>query len=51
MKKSVFPYQAYKSIEEIRAVDEFPPYELFYSDLKKGNVSIEDYNEGEFYIF
>ena len=46
MKKSVFPYQAYKTIEEIRAVKEFPPYDLFYSDLKKGNVTIEDYSQG-----
>ena len=37
--KSVFPYQKYSSIEEMRADTEFPKYEEFYSSLKKVNFS------------
>ena len=46
-KKSIYPYQHFKSIEEIRQCLDFPPREAFYSDLKKSIVSIEEYNEAK----
>ena len=41
--KSIFPYQAFESIEQIRSCQEFPSYESFHSDLKGKNVPLEDY--------
>ena len=34
--KSVFPYQHYNSVAEIKAATEFPPMSAFHSDLKSG---------------
>lgn len=33
--KSIFPYEKYSSIEQLRADTEFPPYDDFYSSIKK----------------
>ena len=41
--KTIFPYTAFSSIEEMEAQIEFPPHEAFYSDLKGSNVSAEEY--------
>ena len=41
--KSIFPYQYYSSIEELKEATEFPPIEAFYSDLTKSTVSHDDY--------
>ena len=46
-KKSVFPYQYFQSIEQIRHCLVFPPYKAFYSDLKQCNISTEDYEEAK----
>ena len=43
--KMVFPYQHYKSIEQMRQEIDFPPYAAFYSDLKGRNVDYEDYKQ------
>ena len=43
-KKSIFPYQYFRSIEQIRECLDFPPREAFWSDLKKSIVSIEEYD-------
>ena len=43
-KKSIFPYSAYNSVEELRNQKEFPDYELFYSELKGANVPKDDYD-------
>ena len=42
--KSIFPYTAFGSIEEMARQIDFPPHEKFYSDLKGENVSIDEYN-------
>ena len=36
--KGIFPYQKYKTVEEIEHAVEFPSIEDFYSDLKQVNV-------------
>ena len=41
--KSIFPYQAFDSIEKIRSCKQFPAYEKFYSDLKQKNVDLQEY--------
>ena len=41
--KSIFPYSAFNSVEEIRAQLDFPRFEQFYSELRGTNVSVEDY--------
>ena len=46
-KKSVFPYQYFASIEDVKKCIEFPPYREFYSQLKQKNVPIEEYNEAK----
>ena len=33
--KSIFPYEKYSSIEQLRADTDFPAYEDFYSSIKK----------------
>ena len=45
--KSVFPYSAYNSIEEIKNQVEFPAHSKFFSELKKTNISITDYNNAK----
>ena len=42
--KSIFPYGAYKSVEELRSVTEFPSRDQFFSDLKQESVDREKYN-------
>ena len=46
-KKSIFPYQHFSKIEEIRNQFWFPPREAFYSDLKGECVSEEEYLEAK----
>lgn len=38
---SIFSY--FRSIEHVRETIDFPPYEAFYSDLKRSNVPREEY--------
>ena len=45
--KSVFPYEFYKSIEEIEKAKTFPPYEAFFSTLKNENVSEDQYRNAK----
>ena len=47
VKKSVFPYQHFSTIEEIRNQIEFPSHEAFYSDLKQKNLPIEEYEKAK----
>ena len=47
VKKSVFPYTFFHSIEELRQTVDFPPYDAFYSELKRSNVAKEDYDEAK----
>ena len=51
LKKGIFPYQRFSSIEELRSQTTFPLYDEFYSSLKSSNVSQEDYESSrkEFY--
>ena len=44
-KKSIFPYQLFHSIEDMRACETFPPREAFYSVLKNSNVDENEYKE------
>ena len=46
-RKSIFPYQHFESIEQIRQCLDFPPREVFWSDLKHSIVSVEEYNEAK----
>ena len=46
-KKSVFPYQYFKNIEQIQNQIDFPDYSAFYSDLKNSNIPIEDYESAK----
>ena len=43
VKKGIFPYGAYSSVEELRSAVEFPPMSAFFSELKQSNVAEEDY--------
>ena len=43
LKKSIFPYQLFNSIEDIECQISFPKYNEFYSDLKGKNVSEAEY--------
>ena len=46
--KSIFPYQYYHGIEELRNAKEFPPHSAFYSDLEsKLTCTEEQYNEAK----
>ena len=49
--KSIFPYSYYSNVTEIEGQIDFPPYEAFYSELKKINVDFEEYEKAkaEFY--
>ena len=49
--KSIYPYQYFKSVEEIRQCKDFPPISAFWSDLKNSYVPENDYNDAkmEFY--
>ena len=44
--KGIFPYQYFKSVEQVNATTEFPPYEAFHSSLK-GDVAIEEYESAK----
>ena len=41
--KSLFPYEYFKSVEELEKYQEFPPFSACYSNLKGDNISEEDY--------
>ena len=43
LKKSIFPYQMFNSIEDIECQIAFPRFREFYSDLKGANVKKEIY--------
>lgn len=45
--KSVFPYTAFNSVEDMARQIEFPEYLKFYSDLTQQNISIEDYERAK----
>ena len=40
--KGFFPYQYVDSLDKLQET-ELPPHEAFYSDLKKSNISTEEY--------
>ena len=42
-KKSIFPYTAFHSVEEIQSQITFPEYSQFYSELKGANVDLSEY--------
>lgn len=46
-KKSIFPYTAFHSVEEIQSQIEFPEYNQFHSELKGTNVDFSDYEEAK----
>ena len=43
LKKGIFPYQRFSSIEDLRMQTAFPIYDDFYSSLKASNVTREDF--------
>ena len=43
--KSIFPYGAYKSVEELRSTTEFPSRDQFFSELKQETVDEESYQK------
>ena len=45
--KSIFPYEAFNSVEEINNQIDFPSHARFYSALKKENIDINDYNKAK----
>ena len=47
VKKGIFPYGEYSSVEELRSAVEFPPFSAFYSELRQTNVAEEDYKEAK----
>ena len=47
LNKSVFPYGAYKSVEELRTVVDFPTEEQFFSELKQETVDPEQYKKAK----
>ena len=42
--KSVFPYNLFSSVAHLRETVDFPPYEAFFSKLKRKNIDKEAYN-------
>jgi len=49
--KSVYPYQYYKTIAQLKAATEFPEYKYFWSDLKNGISCTKDEYEAAKSIF
>ena len=47
LNKSIFPYGAYKSVEELRSVTEFPSKDQFFSELKQESVDEEEYQKAK----
>ena len=45
--KSIFPYTAFTSIEEMLETKTFPSHEKFFSELSNANVSFEDYENAK----
>ena len=45
--KSIFPYGAYHSVEELRNAVEFPPEEAFFNQLKQKPVKQEEYKKAK----
>ena len=45
--KSIFPYTAFNSIEEMKLQLEFPAYDAFYSELRGANVEIAEYEKAK----
>ena len=41
--KSVFPYEFFRSVEQIEETEVFPPYDAFFSSLKNQNIPEEQY--------
>ena len=41
--KSIFPYTAFSSIEEMLEAKTFPSHDKFFSELTNNNVSLDDY--------
>ena len=45
--KSIFPYSAFNSIEELKAQIEFPSYEAFYNELTQSNIDSSEYEKAK----
>jgi hypothetical protein len=45
--KSVFPYQAFNSVEEMRQQIQFPSHQQFFSNLKQTNISTSEYSQAK----
>ena len=45
--KSVFPYQKYRSVEQLKLDTAFPTHAEFYSNLTKSNIAVEDYENSK----
>ena len=45
--KSIFPYSAFNSIEEMRNQIHFPAYEAFFSELHQNNVGLDEYEKAK----
>lgn len=45
--KSIFPYSAFASIEEMEQQIEFPAYEAFFSELYQSNVGLDEYEKAK----
>ena len=45
--KSIFPYTAFSSIEEMAAQIDFPDHAAFYSELRQENVPFESYENAK----
>ena len=49
--KSIFPYEYFGSMEQMRETTEFPPMEAFYSELKQKDAEADEYEtaKAEYY--
>ena len=46
-KKAVYPYEWVTSVSQLIDTTDFPPHSAFFSNLKRSNISLQDYNQGQ----
>ena len=47
IEKTIYPYSAFASIEEIEAQIEFPTTKMFFNELRQSEIDETDYNKAK----
>lgn len=47
LRKSVYPYEWVRSVQQLQYTSEFPTREKFYSTIKGDTISVQDWNHGK----